>query len=173
MTRSADFDDAGVAGVPLTLNLTFVNTNENLVPLTNARVDIWQCNRYGIYSGYVNQGVNAVGKTFLRGIQYTNAKGVVQFKTIYPGWYPGRITHIHFQLRHGGKLLKTTQLAFPETITRLVYASPLYKSHGQNSSVTDNAHDHVFSDGTSTQLLALSGNVNSGYVASLTAGILA
>jgi hypothetical protein len=32
----------------------------------HARVDIWQCDKDGVYSGYVNQGVNAVGKSWLR-----------------------------------------------------------------------------------------------------------
>jgi protocatechuate 3,4-dioxygenase beta subunit len=163
----------GKPGLPLTVNLTFVNTNSNLAPLTGARIDIWQCDKDGRYSGYVNSGVNYVGKTWLRGIQVTNTKGLAKFVTIYPGWYSGRITHLHIQVRHGGKLLKTTQLAFPQAVTQAVYNTSLYKAHGQNTSVADFAHDHVFSDGTGTEMLALTGNVNSGYTAALTIGILA
>ena len=33
--------------------------------------------------------------TYLRGAQVTNRDGVVEFRTIYPGWYRGRTVHIH------------------------------------------------------------------------------
>jgi protocatechuate 3,4-dioxygenase beta subunit len=163
----------GKPGVPLSVALTFVNSNANLAKLSNLRVDIWQCDKDGVYSGYVNSGVNAVGKTYLRGIQLSNLLGMVKFQTIYPGWYSGRITHLHIQVRRSGKLLKTTQLAFPQNITKAVYASSLYKAHGQNTTIADFAHDHVFADGTGTEMLTLTGSVAAGYAASLTVGIAA
>jgi protocatechuate 3,4-dioxygenase beta subunit len=161
----------GQTGVALTTVLTFVNSNSStLARIPNLRVDIWQCNKDGVYSGFNNSGVNAVGKTFLRGIQLTNALGTVTFRTIYPGWYAGRITHQHLQLFRGSTVVRTTQLAFPQAVTKAVYASRLY-TKGQNTSVSDFAHDHVFSDGVSTQLMTLTGSVTAGYKASLTIGV--
>src|SRR5215471_9843166 len=56
----------GKTGLPLSLTLTVVNVNNNCAPITNARVDVWHCDKDGVYSGYANQtgGVNATGETF-------------------------------------------------------------------------------------------------------------
>src|SRR5688572_18856432 len=64
-------------------------------PLAGARVDLWHCDAAGQYSGYPNQtgGVDTTGQTFMRGTQFAGDDGVVEFQTIYPGWYPGRTTH--------------------------------------------------------------------------------
>src|SRR5579863_1619737 len=43
---------------------------------------------------------------FLRGVQITDAHGVVEFKTIYPGHYPGRVNHIHMKVHVGGGATK-------------------------------------------------------------------
>jgi len=106
-------------------------------------------------------------------MQSTDCDGVVTFQTVYPGWYIGRITHIHFQIYlEDGSLTATSQLAFPQDITQTVYASSLY-THGQNTSVTSFAQDNVFSDGTSQQLLTLTGSTAAGYVATISVGVSA
>jgi protocatechuate 3,4-dioxygenase beta subunit len=48
----------------------------------------------------MNAGFDTRGKKFLRGYQTTDANGVAEFLTIYPGWYPGRAVHIHFKIRN-------------------------------------------------------------------------
>jgi protocatechuate 3,4-dioxygenase beta subunit len=155
----------GKSGLPLTLALTIVNVRNNCAPVANANVEIWQCDAVGTYSEYGS----AAGQTFLRGLQTTNANGVVTFRTIYPGWYMGRATHIHLQVYLNGAVVKTTQVAFPETISSAVYRTGVYASHGQNS--TTNSSDNVFSDGTDHELATLSGDTSSGYTATLTVGI--
>ncbi len=164
-------------GLPLTLSLTLTNVNNLCAPVTNAAVYIWHCDKDGQYSGYSStQNGNHQGETYLRGIQVTDSSGQVSFTTIYPGWYAGRVTHIHAQVYINDNLAvtatATTQFAFSETVTTAVYNTSLY-THGQNTSVTTNAADQVFSDGSSTQLLSLSGDTTSGYVASLTMSIAA
>ncbi|WP_394779945.1 cadherin-like beta sandwich domain-containing protein [Undibacterium sp.] len=158
-------------GLPLTLNLTLTNINNQSQPLTNAAVYIWQCDKDGEYSGYSSQqNGNHQGETYLRGIQITDSKGQVSFTTIYPGWYTGRVTHIHAQIYLNDNLnvtaTTTTQFAFPDAVNTAVYSTALY-THGQNTSVASNAADHVFSDGTSTQMLSLTGDTTNGYVATL------
>jgi protocatechuate 3,4-dioxygenase beta subunit len=155
----------GKSGLPLTLALTIVNVRNNCAPVANANVEIWQCDAVGTYSEYGS----AAGQTFLRGLQTTSANGVVTFRTIYPGWYMGRATHIHLQVYLNGAVVKTTQVAFPETISSAVYRTGVYASHGQNS--TTNSSDNVFSDGTDHELATLSGDTSSGYTATLTVGI--
>jgi protocatechuate 3,4-dioxygenase beta subunit len=161
----------GKTGVPLTLTLTMLNTKQDCAPITNARIDVWHCDKDGVYSGFSQPGVNTVGDTFCRGIQLTDTDGKVTFTTIYPGWYSGRITHIHFQLYLNNGLVATSQLAFPQDITTAAYNSALYKAHGQNSSVSSFAQDNVFSDGTTGEMLTLTGDTSSGYTATLTAGV--
>jgi protocatechuate 3,4-dioxygenase beta subunit len=155
----------GISGLPLTLALTIVNVRNSCAPVANANVEIWQCDAVGTYSEYGS----AAGQTFLRGLQTTNANGAVTFRTVYPGWYMGRATHIHLQVYLNGAVVKTTQVAFPETISSAVYRTGVYASHGQNS--TTNSSDNVFSDGTDHELATLSGDTSSGYTATLTVGI--
>jgi protocatechuate 3,4-dioxygenase beta subunit len=164
----------GRTGVPMRINLTLVNLNDGCAPLPDLAVYIWQCDKDGVYSGYAQPGgVNTVGQTFCRGIQYTDCNGVAAFTTMYPGWYNGRITHTHFQvyLDTAGSVTATSQLAYPPEITTVVYNSALYSAHGQNTSVPSFASDNVFSDGYITQLLSVTGDINTGYVGELIVGI--
>jgi protocatechuate 3,4-dioxygenase beta subunit len=159
----------GRAGLPLTLMLTIVNVRNACGPVSGAAVEIWQCDAAGWYSEYAQPGYNGTGQTFLRGLQVSNGSGQVTFTTIYPGWYQGRATHIHVDVIVNGARVKSTQIAFPEDVTRQVYATGVYASKGQNP--TANANDNVFADGTSTELAVLSGDTSSGFTATLTIGV--
>lgn len=169
----------GKTGVPLNLTLVVVNVNDECRPIANARVDLWHCDKDGRYSGYSNQtgGVSTVGETFLRGIQLTDANGEVTFNTIYPGWYNGRVTHIHFQVYLNNGLVATSQVAFPEDITRAIYETSLYAARGQNTSVASNAADSVFGSPSADlqyELCTMTENSETGgYDALLNVGIAA
>src|SRR5262245_3879060 len=82
----------GKPGIPLSLRLTVVNAS-NCRAIKGALVEIWHCDAEGVYSGVSQQGTE--NDLFLRGVQRTGAKGLASFRTIYPGWYPGRTVHIH------------------------------------------------------------------------------
>jgi protocatechuate 3,4-dioxygenase beta subunit len=155
----------GRSGLPLALTLTVVNVNSACSAVSGVQVEVWQCDAAGTYSEY-GQGA---GQTFLRGVQTTDANGQVTFNTIYPGWYAGRATHIHVDVYRSGTIVKTTQIAFPEEVSRAVYASGVYASKGQSS--TTNASDNVFSDGTQGEMATLTGSTASGYTATLQVGI--
>jgi len=159
----------GKPGLPLTLTLTVVNTNASCAPASGLLVEIWQCDAAGNYSEYSQPGFNGVGQTFLRGLQTTDANGQVTFNTVYPGWYMGRATHIHVEVYRNGANVKTTQVAFPEDVSRAVYATGVYAFKGQNT--TTNAGDMVFSDGVQQELAALTGSASSGYTATLRIGV--
>ncbi len=163
----------GLPGIPLTLTLTVVNINDNCAAIPNARIDIWHTDKDGVYSGFNQPGANTVGETFMRGIQITDANGQVQFFTIYPGWYPGRITHIHFEMFVNSVSSAVSQMAFPEDTTVEVYDTELYTEHGQNTTVDGNADDGVFVDMNNTQyqLLTITGNPTDGYQGSLIIGL--
>ena len=64
---------------------------------------------------------------FLRGVQLTDRNGIVEFETLYPGWYYGRALHIHGRVHvggaaaegkyNGGHVAHTGQFYFPEDLT--------------------------------------------------------
>jgi protocatechuate 3,4-dioxygenase beta subunit len=103
----------GKAEVPLTLKLTVLDVS-SCKPIKGAAVDIWHCDAVGTYAASTN-------RTFMRGIQKTDAKGVAAFKTIYPGWYQGRTVHVHIRVSLGGNVVHTGQLYFPDGVTDKVY----------------------------------------------------
>ena len=155
----------GKPGVPLTLRLTVVDVS-TCKAIKVALVDIWHCDAGGVYSGASTQGTE--NRTFLRGIQRTDAKGVAVFRTIYPGWYPGRAVHIHVQVSLGGNVVHTGQLYFPDTLTDAVYRrAPYNRRPGRDPR---NPGDSIYRNGgkRSTLKLAKSG---SGYVGLITMGI--
>ena len=153
------------AGTPLTLTIKVVNANASCAPVANANVEVWHADVGGNYSEYASE----TAKTYLRGIQTTDAAGQVVFTTIYPGWYQGRATHIHVEVKIGGVSRKVTQMAFPESINNTVYTSGAYASRGLNP--TSNASDMVFTDSLSSELVTPTGSPASGYTVAFQAGI--
>lgn len=116
----------GRAGVPLKLVLQ-VTDGATCQPIPGARVDVWHCDATGQYSGYDGQGddrsISTKGETFLRGTQTTGAGGEVAFKTIFPGWYRGRTTHIHFKVLLDEKSMLTGQMYFPDALAEYIFTT--------------------------------------------------
>jgi protocatechuate 3,4-dioxygenase beta subunit len=152
-------------GIIMTLTIKVVNVNAGCAAVSNANVEIWHADVAGNYSEYGSQ----TARTYLRGIQTTNTAGDVTFVTIYPGWYQGRATHIHVDVRTGGVSRKVTQMAFPETINDTVYRSGVYASRGTNP--TTNLSDGIFTDSLSSEIVTPTGDPASGYAASFQVGI--
>jgi protocatechuate 3,4-dioxygenase beta subunit len=177
--RTNSSDGAIQPGLPLSITLTIVNVNNNCALIPDVRVDLWHCNRNGFYSGYSNQsgGLSGtansyLGENWLRGYQMTDSNGEAKFTTIFPGWYQGRATHIHFEVYVNGVMKKTTQLTFPETISDAIYETSLYSAHGINP--IRNAVDSVFGDSTvdlANEYFTMTGDVMNGYAASHQIGI--
>lgn len=111
----------GRAGLPMTLRLQVVSAD--CAPISGARVDVWHCDAQGVYSGVENLGggPDTRGQTFLRGTQVTDSSGVVAFQTIFPGWYPGRTTHIHYKVILQDGAVLTSQIFFDETVNQSIY----------------------------------------------------
>jgi len=115
-------------------------------------------NSTGVYSGALavvngNGGVNDkanLNRAFLRGIQKTDADGVVQFDTNFPGHYAGRATHIHMishvegaqakenntlwnlRVRHAG------QVFFDQDLITAVEATAPYNTNRQSKTLNKN-----------------------------------
>lgn len=150
-------------GTLLVLELQVLSA-DGCTPIADLAVDIWHCDAAGVYSGFQGQlgGLDTRGQIFLRGTQLTGPDGRVQFTTIYPGWYPGRTTHIHFKVHLSPTREVTSQLYFPEDLNREVYATEPYSAHGQKD--TSNMADGFAG---SAPLLALTSTLM-GYAASMT-----
>ncbi|PQE10668.1 hypothetical protein CJF30_00010661 [Rutstroemia sp. NJR-2017a BBW] len=126
-------------GIPLHLELRFIDIN-TCRPAPNILVDIWSCNATGVYSGVSAAGEGGLKSTFLRGVQQTNADGVVNFDTIFPGHYSGRATHEHI-ITHtgatlnangtysGGHVSHLSQLFFDTPLVNAVEATAPYNTN--------------------------------------------
>jgi len=156
----------GRRGTPLTLRATVVDAS-TCKPIKGATVDIWHCDAGGVYSGF---GQGASSRTFLRGMQRTNASGLALLKTIYPGWYQGRTVHIHVKVHVGGNVVHTGQLYFPDSLTDKVFRKGPYKSRPGRT--TRNSNDFVFANGGKNSMVNVRADGTSGYVASITMGVV-
>ena len=117
-----------------------VRDAEGCAPLHNAVVELWHADAGGVYSGFDS----GTGEDFLRGAQVTNGDGIVEFITVYPGWYVGRTPHIHAKVHVDNSTALTTQLYFDDAISTAVYegGDPYKPDEGR---VTNNA-DMIFDE---------------------------
>lgn len=137
-----------------------VNTCE---PIPDLWWDVWNCNSTGVYSG-VQDSSNGNGddasnldKTALRGIQKSDEDGVASFRSVFPGHYSGRATHVHV-VGHlnatllsngtisGGSVSHIGQLFFDQDLITEVEAS--YPYNTSTVDITLNSADRVFATET-------------------------
>jgi protocatechuate 3,4-dioxygenase beta subunit len=171
-------DSAGgtAEGVPLTLTLTVVDADSGCgTPRTGAAVYVWHCDREGGYSLYT-EGVT--DENYLRGVQETDEKGRVTFTSVFPGCYPGRWPHVHFEVydsledaTSATAITSTSQLAFPKDVCDTVYATEGYEGSVANLRRLTLESDMVFRDGHDHQLATVRGSAEEGYAASLTVAV--
>lgn len=183
-------------GVPLYLDIQLVDT-ANCLPVPAVFMDIWHCNSTGIYSG-VTARSNGNGNdtsnleaTFLRGIQQTDANGVAQFESIFPGHYTGRATHIHVlahnpndtTVRTNGTLLSgnytahashSGQIFFDQSLISEVEETSAYKVNEQV--LTRNVEDYLFFEEAAgmdpvMEYVLLGDDINDGIMAWISIGI--
>ena len=161
-------------GVLLTTTLTIVERS-TCTPLAGRAVYLWHADREGRYSLY-SSGVT--DQNYLRGVQVTDANGQVTFLSVFPGCYAGRWPHIHFEIHPSlavatasSNKVATSQLGFPKATCDVVYATTGYAASITNLAGVSLATDNVFSDGSSQQIAAMSGDVSGGYTAQLTVPI--
>ena len=167
-----------VEGAPLEFTFTVTDMANNNAPFEGAALYAWQCDAQGLYSMY-SEG--AEDETYLRGIQVANANGELTFKTIVPGCYTGRWTHIHFEVypdvasaTNVSNVVATSQVAFPADMLADVYALDAYPGSTENLAGvgTDISDDMIFAEGDwNLQLPAITGDADSGYVATLAVGV--
>src|SRR4051794_11664198 len=155
MNRSdirADTVDGSIReGAPFQLSFQVSQVSGNAcAPLAGTFVDVWHCDAQGVYSDVNdNNGGSSTGSTFLRGYQVADENGLVQFSTIFPGWYRGRAVHIHFKVRTSlddpSARAMTSQLYFDDALIDEIHGQPPYAANGRRT--TRNSQDGIFRSG--------------------------
>ena len=136
-------------GLPLDLRFQIVAA-EDCRPIEGAVAEVWHCDASGRYSGYredlTRHPMDTLlyldgpdshvdpenDRTYLRGAQSSDPNGMITFKTIFPGWYEPRVTHIHVKLFIDDRAYLTTQLYFPDELVARIYGTHEdYLPHGK------------------------------------------
>lgn len=130
------------AGQSLAIAMRLVDNNCN--PISNGVVDMWSCNADGYYAGYSNDPDKRppmlkamlfghlkpdTEDRFCRGALRTDADGIAEFNSVYPGYYYGQPIHVHFKAHVNGKNLLTSQANFSEEWNeRIMTTAPYNKT---------------------------------------------
>ncbi|KYF84430.1 hypothetical protein BE17_06975 [Sorangium cellulosum] len=152
------YNESAPPGVEMHLHLRVLDMSKpdcdgRGVGLADVDVYIWHTDGQGFYSGFgargsaneqnpdspytgrPNQNNLDTNERFCRGVQTTDADGVVSFRSIFPGWYNGRDVHIHFVCfkkgsmsrgrvnYSGGDHIFTTQFYFDPAFTDSVHTA--------------------------------------------------
>jgi len=167
-------------GQAFDLEITLVNVRQACAPLAGHAIYLWHCDALGRYSIY-----DLPNASYLRAVGVTDSVGNAAFTTIFPGCYPGRYPHIHFEVymsleratSYKNRLL-TSQMAMPADACRTIYAaSKRYGTSAANFTSVSVERDDVFTDSTPRQIAAqtpmVTGGASDGYKGVLTIGISA
>lgn len=150
---------------------------DGCTPVKDAVFEIWHCDAGGLYSGFEAASQGGPGgrpgggsgasddERYLRGAQVTNADGIAEITTIYPGWYQGRTVHIHAKVQLSNAEALTTQLYFDDGLTDTVYEAAPYSA--RPSRTTRNDGDGIYRNATT---LTVSKD-DVGYLGLITLGI--
>lgn len=160
-------------GVEMATLISIVNAKDDCNPLSGVLVDIWHCDvdgNYSQYGGTQMQPTNYQSVNWFRGRQATDNNGLVTFKTIFPGWYQSRATHIHVHIYDAtGKSLLVTQIAFQDSLSVNVNTNGSKYGYTKGiSGYTYNSRDNVFSDGVDKQMSTVTGTMADGFEMKIT-----
>ncbi|ROV92747.1 hypothetical protein VMCG_09058 [Cytospora schulzeri] len=196
-------------GIPLWLDFGVLDM-DTCEPLEGVLVSFWHCNATGSYSSFTalspntpftdlltelnvtdfQEGVTDLhtdDTTWLRAMWPTDSNGLVEMKTIVPGFYVQRSIHIHVQVYNNwalhdngtvtsGRLISTGQVYLNESMSQQAMALEPYASHTQINRTT-NAEDTIFAGDTEggyspiLDLVAIDGDIANGLVGYITMGI--
>lgn len=136
----------GQSGAPLTIALRAVNA-ATCQPIRDAVIDVWHCDAKGLYSGHdlaVDEPIKSGSHTppvnndrHCRGALRTDADGIAEFRSIYPGYYVERAIHIHFKVHIGNRAFLTNQALLPEQDNAAVLAMAPYNISRKGKRITN------------------------------------
>ncbi|KAM5344658.1 hypothetical protein ACJ41O_013193 [Fusarium nematophilum] len=149
-------------GVVTYMHAQFIDIN-TCEPVPELYWDVWNCNSTGVYSGVQDDSngngddASNLNRTALRGIQRTDENGIAVFKSIFPGHYSGRATHVHVVAHAnatvlsnhtvtGGSVSHIGQLFYDQDLITQVEAT--YPYNTSDVDITLNSEDRVFATET-------------------------
>ena len=77
------------------------------------------------------------GERHCRGALRTDADGIAEFRSIYPGYYVERAIHIHFKVHVGSRAFLTNQALLPEPDNAAVMALAPYNGPRRGKRITN------------------------------------
>ena len=124
-------------------------------PLAGHAIYLWACDAQGRYSLY-----DLPQQNYQRGLGVADANGSLRFTTVFPGCYPGRWPHFHFEVFatpeaavSGEASLLTAQMALPRDVCEALYAADArYDGSTANLVRLTLASDMVFADNSDAQI---------------------
>lgn len=127
----------GLQGTPLVIALRAID-GATCQPIPGAVIDVWHCDARGLYSGQ-NLAIDEAAPSarhappvnderHCRGALRTDADGIAEFRSIYPGFYVDRAIHIHFKVHIGERAFLTNQALLPEADNAAVLAMAPYST---------------------------------------------
>ncbi|KAL1742386.1 Intradiol ring-cleavage dioxygenase, partial [Schizophyllum fasciatum] len=186
------------AGIPLVIDIGILDIN-TCEPVPNSFVEIWAANATGVYASYPAQLGGAGGggpppthlernETFNRGGFPTDENGIVEFTTIYTGFYEGRCPHYHTMVHldwsmsdngtlvsHAGSLAHVGQFFMDEEWNDQIFALEPYTSNTNNRTL--NSEDSILTEQNSNgyngflALEKLGNDLSEGVLGYITIGI--
>jgi protocatechuate 3,4-dioxygenase beta subunit len=166
-------------GAELTLRIRVRDVAPGCAPIPGAVVDVWHCDATGVYAGYAAFGTT--GQDFCRGYLTTDAEGVAEFLTIFPGSYAGRAIHIHFSIQgtetnlrpndEGANLpaIFVAQLYFERAVADEIFAAvAIYR---QGAPITPNQSDGIFVAEGGAGLIVSVTKAAGGYLGEIDVGV--
>ncbi|MFZ4874406.1 intradiol ring-cleavage dioxygenase [Janthinobacterium sp. Mn2066] len=161
---------AVATGVPLSIRLQLLNAGAGCASLAGYAIYIWHCDREGRYSLYSSA---LAGQNYLRGLQETDADGMLAFTTIFPACQPGSMPHVHLEIypslvqaASGSNRIKTSHFTFPRAPLQQIYAASGYQASVANLAQLGDSSGSI-GPASSLQTARLTGNAADGYVATL------
>ena len=118
------------------------------LPVSGARVELWHCDGHGQYhhvgaSGPLDKNFQGYGEIV------ADAEGYYRFRTVKPGVYPGRARHIHFKVVAPGRRVLTSQMYFDSDMGRNL-RDGIYRSLSEAERAAVTMQTRVKPDGTNT-----------------------
>lgn len=186
-------------GIPIYMSTQVIDVG-SCSPVVGLYWEMWHANVSGVYSGVVASGngdssdESNLNNTALRGITPTDDMGVATMKSVFPGHYTGRATHVHVvghtnvTVYENGTIgtgstgdgdsvaLHISQLFFDQTLLDEVATILPYSENTQT--VTENSEDSILAglavEGASDpffEYVLLGDDVSDGIYAWVTVGI--
>lgn len=169
----------GLIGLPMQLCLQVVDANCD--PVEGLTVEVWHSDIAGNYSGdssassndddfatelCTNGNEEATNSTWFRGQLTTNASGRVNFKTCFPGWYPGRSWHVHLAISDSSGSRLVSQLGIADGFATEIFTThELYRDRGDQDTPLQDGSDVVFDSSESESLLRAQQNTDGSLLA--------